>query len=185
MKILPIYIFGNNVLRKKAAEISDSEFEKIPALVEDMFATMYKAEGVGLAAPQIGQSIRLFIIDTEPFIESYPETELLKEVFINPVMEEEFGDDFRFNEGCLSLPELREDVTRKSEIKITYTNLEGVRETKHFKGLVARVIQHEYDHLEGKVFTDSISPIRKMVIKKKLDNISKGKVGTAYRVARH
>ncbi len=185
MKILPICLFGNNVLRKVAAEIDPINMEELTPLIEEMYETMDKAEGVGLAAPQVGKSLRLFVIDTHAFLESYPETEEIRAAFINPVMEEEFGDDFRYSEGCLSLPDINEEVTRKSELKLTYTTIEGERITRHFKGMVARVIQHEYDHLEGVVFTDRVSQIRKMVIKRKLDNISKGKIAVRYKTAKH
>lgn len=178
--ILPVYLIGHPVLRKRAIEIDEKDPE-LAGLIENMYETMYHDKGVGLAAPQIGKSIRLFVIDTEPFIESNPETEQIKGVFINPVMEDEFGTDFVFNEGCLSIPDVHVDVVRKSEISITYTDETGNRQTRNFKGLTARVIQHEYDHLEGKVFTDKIPQIRKMVIKRKLNDIATGKYKPFYK----
>jgi peptide deformylase len=178
--MFPICVFGHPVLRKKASEVPANE-PHLQEFIDEMFETMYHAEGVGLAAPQVGRSLRLFIIDTKAFKESYPDVELVKEVFINPNVEEILGEDFTFNEGCLSLPEIREDVVRKSEIILTYTNREEERKTTHFKGLVARVILHELDHLEGNVFTDHVSSIRKMIIKKKLNDIASGKTKPKYK----
>ena len=178
--MLSICVFGHPVLRKKASELSAQE-PHLQELIDEMFETMYHADGVGLAAPQIGRSLRLFIIDTKGFKESYPDVEEIKEAFINPEVIEILGDDFSFNEGCLSLPDIREDVIRKSEIILTYTNREGARKTTHFKGLVARVILHELDHLEGHVFTDRVSSIRKMIVKKKLNDIASGKTKPKYK----
>jgi len=178
--MLPIYLYGNPVLRKKANEVS-AEDPHLHKLIDELFETMNQAEGVGLAAPQIGYSLSVFVIDTKGLKESYPEVELIKETFINPEVIEILGDDFNFNEGCLSLPEIREDVVRKSEIILSYTNREGERKTTHFKGLAARVILHELDHLEGHVFTDRISSIRKMIVKKKLNDIASGKTKPKYK----
>jgi peptide deformylase len=178
--MLTIYLHGHPVLRKKANEVSADELQ-LQELIDEMFETMYHAEGVGLAAPQVGRSLRLFVIDTQGFKESYPDAEMLKEVFINPEVVEILGEDFTFNEGCLSLPEVREDIVRKSEVILTYTNRENIRKTTHFKGLVARVILHELDHLEGHVFTDHVSSIRKMIIKKKLNDIASGKTKPKYK----
>ena len=178
--MLPIFLHGHPVLRKKANEVSANE-SQLQELIDEMFDTMYKAEGVGLAAPQVGQSLRLFVIDSHGFKEAYPEVDEVKEVFINPEVIEELGTDFTFNEGCLSLPEIREDVVRKSEVILTYTNGEGERKTVHFKGLIARIILHEFDHLEGHVFTDRVSSIRKMIIKKKLNDIVSGKTKPKYK----
>jgi len=178
--MLPICVFGHPVLRKKANEVSATE-PHLQEFIDEMFETMCNAEGVGLAAPQVGRSLRLFVIDTHAFKETYPEVEEMKEVFINPEVEEILGEDFTFNEGCLSLPEVREDVVRKSEIILTYTNRENERKTKHFKGLAARVILHELDHLEGHVFTDRVSSIRKMIVKKKLNDIASGKTKPKYK----
>jgi peptide deformylase len=178
--MLTIYLHGHPILRKKANEVSADE-PNLLELIDDMFETMYHAEGVGLAAPQVGFPLRLFVIDTHGFKETYPDAEMLKEVFINPEVVEILGDDFSFNEGCLSLPEIREDIVRKSEVILTYTNRENERKTVHFKGLVARVILHELDHLEGHVFTDHVSSIRKMIIKKKLNDIASGKTKPKYK----
>jgi len=178
--MFPICVYGHPALRKKANEVSATE-ANLQAFIDEMFETMYNAEGVGLAAPQVGISQRLFVIDTKGFKETYPETEEVKEAFINPVVEEVLGDDFAFNEGCLSLPEVREDIVRKSEVILTYTNREGITKTTHFNGLVARVILHELDHLEGHVFTDKVTSIRKMIIKKKLNDIASGKTKPKYK----
>ena len=178
--MLTIHLHGHPVLRKKANAVSVDE-PHLQEFIDEMFETMYNAEGVGLAAPQVGRSLQLFVMDTHAFKESYPETEEMKEVFINPEVVEELGDDFTFNEGCLSLPEIREDIVRKSEVILTYINRDGERKTTHFKGLVARVILHELDHLEGHVFTDHVSSIRKMIIKKKLNDIASGKTKPKYK----
>jgi len=178
--MLTIHLHGHPVLRKKANEVSADD-PHLQEFIDELFETMYNAEGVGLAAPQVGQSLRLFVIDTHAFKESYPDTEEMKETFINPVVVEILGDDFTFNEGCLSLPEIREDIVRKSEVILTYTNRKEERKTTHFKGLVARVILHELDHLEGHVFTDKVSSIRKMIIKKKLNDIASGKTKPKYK----
>lgn len=178
--MLPIYLYGNPVLRKTAEEIT-LDYPDLSSLIDEMFDSMKKAEGVGLAAPQIGLSIRLFIIDTAPFQELYPNEEAIQEVFINPKIEEYLGEDFSFNEGCLSLPDIHEEVIRKSEVIISYTDRSGNPLKKHFKGMAARVIQHEYDHLEGLVFTDRVSQLKKMILKKKLSEISSGKKKPSYR----
>lgn len=177
---LQVYLHGHSILRKKSIEVTE-EVSTLEEFIDNMFETMYKAEGVGLAAPQVGRSIRLFILDTNGFKETYPDCEELKEVFINPEVVEILGDDFSFNEGCLSLPEIREDISRKSEVILTYTNRNGERKTVHFNRLIARVILHELDHLEGKVFTDHVSSIRKMIIKRKLNDICSGKTKPAYK----
>jgi peptide deformylase len=178
--ILPIYVYGHPILRKKATAI-DMNYPELPTLLSDMFETMYQDQGVGLAAPQIGKSIRIFVIDSSPFKEMYPDVEIFRGAFINPVILEEFGDDFVFNEGCLSLPDIHEDVTRKSEIRILYTDENGEEKTVQYKGLVARIIQHEYDHLEGQVFTDKLTSLRKMILKRKLTDIATGKSKANYK----
>ena len=178
--MLTIHLHGHPILRKKANEVSLDELH-LQELIDEMFETMYKAEGVGLAAPQIGRSLKLFVVDTHAFKEAHPDVEELKEVFINPEVIEELGDNFTFNEGCLSLPEIREDIVRKSEVILVYTNRESERKTTHFKGLVARVILHELDHLDGRVFTDKVSSIRKMIIKRKLNDIASGKTRPKYK----
>lgn len=181
--ILPIYVYGEPVLRKTAEEVDVQGTDWKP-LVADMFETMYHANGVGLAAPQIGKAIRIFVIDSEPFQEAFPNVEIRKGAFINPVITEEWGEDFVFSEGCLSLPHINEDVTRKSQIHIEYYDENGVFHEEDISGLVARIIQHEYDHLDGKVFVDRLSPIKKMVLKRQLNDIANGKARTEYKTHR-
>ncbi|MEG1556509.1 MAG: peptide deformylase [Bacteroidales bacterium] len=178
--ILPIYVYGHPILRKKAVNIEQKD-PGLEQLIEDMFETMYHAQGVGLAAPQIGNSIRLFVIDSTAFREAYPEAEIFKGAFINPTILKEYGDDFSFNEGCLSLPDIHEDVIRKSEIEIEYMDEKGEIKNQTFNGFVARIIQHEYDHLEGQVFTDKVTPLKKMLLKRKLGDIATGKTKTNYK----
>ncbi|MBN8703732.1 MAG: peptide deformylase [Bacteroidetes bacterium] len=189
--ILPIVAYGDPVLRKKAVDI-ESNYTNLKILIADMQETMHAASGVGLAAPQIGKSIRLFVIDATPFGEdkeddtiSKKEREFLKKfnrVFINAQIEEEQGTEWKFNEGCLSIPKIREDVLRKPTIKITYLDENFEEHTEEFSGIAARIIQHEYDHIDGKLFTDRISPLRRRLLQGKLTNISKGKVDVDYKM---
>lgn len=186
--IFPILAYGDPVLKKKASDIS-MDYPKLNELIVNMWETMYQAYGVGLAAPQIGLSVRLFIIDTTPFSEddelSTEEKNALKgfkKVFINPKILSETGDDWAFNEGCLSIPNIREDVFRQPEITIEYFNENFEKQTDTFSGLQARVIQHEYDHIEGILFTDKLSSLKKRLIKGRLANISKGNISTDYRM---
>lgn len=184
--ILPIVAFGDPVLKKVAVDI-DPEYPGLQQLIANMFDTMYNAKGVGLAAPQIGKSIRLFIVDATPFSED-PENEEeaalagFKRVFINAKITDEKGKEWAFNEGCLSIPKIREDVMRKPELKISYVDEAFQPHTETFSGLAARIIQHEYDHIEGKLFTDRISPMRKRLLQGKLNDISKGRVEVEYRM---
>lgn len=179
--ILPIYVYGHPVLRRKATEISLSD-ENLQTLISDMYETMYHASGVGLAAPQIGKSIRLFVIDSAPYKEYYPDEEIRKITFINPIITNRTGEEFPFNEGCLSLPDIHEDVMRKPAIDITYFDDSLTEKTEHFEGVVARIIQHEYDHIEGMVFTDKLSSLKKMILKRKLNDIACGKTKTSYKI---
>ena len=179
--ILPIVAFGSPVLRKKCAEIN-SEYSDLKLLLENMWETMYDSSGVGLAAPQINKSIRMFIIDTTLFIEDEEEEQIVKKVFINATILQEDGEEWIFNEGCLSIPEIREDISRKPTIIIKYQDENFDWQTDTFEGITARVIQHEYDHIEGVLFTDRISPLRKRMIKRKLEDISKGKIEVAYKM---
>lgn len=186
--ILPIVAYGDPVLRKKATDISQ-DYKALDALIENMYETMYNAHGVGLAAPQIGLPIRLFIIDCEPFSndDDLSEDEQkslaeLKQTFINANILEETGDEWAFNEGCLSIPDVREDVFRKEKITISFYDENFTHQTKTYDGLAARVIQHEYDHIEGVLFTDKLSPLKRRLIKSKLTNISKGKIEVDYRM---
>jgi len=186
--ILPIVGYGDPVLRKVGAEISP-EYPNLSELIANMYDTMYNAYGVGLAAPQIGLAIRLFIVDTAPFAESddlsTEEAEQLKsfkKTFINAKILKEEGNEWAFNEGCLSIPEVREDVFRKERITIEYVDENFVKHTDVYDGLIARVIQHEYDHIEGVLFTDKISSLKKTLIKKRLQNIIDGKIFPDYRM---
>ncbi|PKP26158.1 MAG: peptide deformylase [Bacteroidetes bacterium HGW-Bacteroidetes-2] len=186
--ILPIVAYGDVVLRKKGSNIT-AEYPNLNALIENMYETMYSAHGVGLAAPQIGLAIRLFIVDTEPFstdedLEDQEKEYLsnFKQTFINPTILIEEGDEWAFNEGCLSIPDIREDVFRQPKIKLEYFDENFKKHIEEFDGLIARVIQHEYDHIEGILFTDRLSPLKKRIIKGKLMNISKGKIDVDYRM---
>lgn len=186
--ILPIFAYGEPVLRKKGAVI-DQDYPKLEELLENMFETMYEASGIGLAAPQIGHPIRLFLVDASPFAEDEDlseeeraSLENFKKVFINAQIVEEMGDEWAFNEGCLSIPDVREDVFRQSDIVLEYQDENFEKHKDTFTGIVARIIQHEYDHIEGILFTDKLSPLKKRLIKTKLSNISKGKVSIDYRM---
>lgn len=186
--ILPIVAYGDPVLKKKATPIA-KDYPNLEALLENMKETMYGAYGVGLAAPQIGLPIRLFLVDTSPFAEDetftkeeQEELENFKQTFINAEILEENGDEWAFNEGCLSIPDVREDVFRQPKIKIQYQDENFDTHTEEFDGLIARVIQHEYDHIEGILFTDKLSSFKKRLIKGKLSNISKGKIKVDYRM---
>jgi peptide deformylase len=183
--IYPIVAYGDPVLKKQAAAIS-ADYPGLKELIADMFETMYAASGVGLAAPQIGKSIRLFIVDASGFAdEGSPDYELLKsfkKVFINPQIVEEVGLEWGFNEGCLSIPEIREDVYRKPTVTLQYQDEDFNTHTEVFEGIPARIIQHEYDHIEGILFTDHLTALRKRLLKGRLANISKGKVHVDYRM---
>jgi peptide deformylase len=186
--ILPIIGYGDPVLRKVGVEVSP-DYPNLDILIENMYATMYNAYGVGLAAPQIGLSIRMFIIDTEPFSENDDlktdeknQLKSFKKTFINAKIIKEEGNEWAFNEGCLSIPDVREDVFRKEKITIEYCEEDFVRKTEVFEGLIARVIQHEYDHIEGILFTDKISSLKKTLIKKRLQNIMEGKIRADYKM---
>ena len=186
--ILPIVAYGDPVLKKKGKEIT-KDYTNLTALLENMHETMYNAYGVGLAAPQIGLDIRLFLVDTSPFAEDSdlnPEEQAqlkdFKRTFINATILEEVGDEWAFNEGCLSIPDVREDVFRKPKITIEYFDVNFEKHTETFEGLIARVIQHEYDHIEGVLFTDKLSTLKKRLIKGKLNNISKGKITVDYKM---
>lgn len=180
--ILPIYIYGNPVLRKEANEI-DSTYPNLKELIDNMFETMHNAEGIGLAAPQVGLDDRIFVVDLAPLAdEENPEYSEFKKVFINARIINRTGEVTAYEEGCLSIPGINESVPREDTIEIEYLdeNLEPHSET--FTGFTARVIQHEYDHIEGILFIDRISAIRKRLIKAKLTNLSKGETNCAYRV---
>ena len=179
--ILPILAYGTSVLKKKAEEISP-DYPNLEQLIEDMYETMYEASGVGLAAPQIGKSIRLFVVDGSPFSDDEPDMEDFCMTFINPTIVEQQGDKWSFNEGCLSIPDVREDVFRKSKIKIKYQDEDFEWIEEEYEGLKARIIQHEYDHIEGVLFTDYLSPLKRRMLKRKLVDISKGSIKVSYRM---
>lgn len=178
--ILPIYLYGQPVLRRETDEI-DSTYPRLGELIADMFETLEQAEGCGLAAPQIGLSIRLFIVDGEELADDYPECKGFKRVFINPAIVEESGETVMFAEGCLSLPGISENVVRPRTVKIHYFDENFVEHEDVLTGFAARIVLHEYDHLEAHVFTDRISPIRRQFCKTKLANIAKGKTTARYR----
>lgn len=178
--ILPMYLYGQSVLRKVAEPI-DKDYPELQTLIDNMFETMYKSEGVGLAAPQIGLGIRVVVIDASPMAEEEPSLANSKMALINPHIESFEGENVSMEEGCLSLPGIHESVTRKNTIHITYMDENFVEHDEVISGYLARVIQHEYDHLEGHVFTDRISPIRRQLITNKLQNIAKGKVNCNYK----
>lgn len=184
-KILPIVAYGDPVLKRVADEIEE-DYPELNNLIDNMFETMYNASGVGLAAPQIGLSIRLFIVDASPFAEDEEEDNSdldgFKKVFINPIIEKESGEEWGFNEGCLSIPGIREEVFRKENIKISYYDENFDFHEEEYDGYAARIIQHEYDHIEGKLFTDRIAPLRKRLLKRKLDEISKGLADVKYKM---
>ncbi len=179
--ILPIIAHGNQVLKNKTSEIN-KDYPELDDLINNMFETMYNAQGVGLAAPQVGLSIRLFVIDATPFKEENEKLDGFKKVFINPVIIEESGKEWTFNEGCLSFPLIREDVRRKSEVFIKYYDENFNLIEKKYGGIVARIIQHEYDHLEGKVLIDKVSPFKRQLLKRKLNAISKGNIDVNYKM---
>lgn len=185
--ILPIIAYGDPVLRKRAKDIENGSLD-VKKLSENMFETMYAASGVGLAAPQIGQSIRMFVVDGEPLNEDEAEEDIdqtligFKKVFINPEIIEEAGDDWGFEEGCLSIPGIRGEVFRPEIIVIRYFDTDWHEHEEEYEGMAARIIQHEYDHLDGKLFTDYLPSIRRTLIKKKLADISKGKTDAEYKM---
>ncbi|MDR2562357.1 MAG: peptide deformylase [Prevotellaceae bacterium] len=178
--ILPIYLSGSNVLRKECEPLTP-DYEGLQQLILDMFETMYNADGVGLAAPQIGKSIRLFVIDSSPMYDDDPNAKGFKKVFINPEILEYSGEESKFREGCLSIPEIHEEVVRKSKIKIRYFDSDFNEHIEEYDGIRARVIMHEYDHIEGVLFVDLLSPLRRKLIKKRLENIAAGKTQTNYK----
>lgn len=180
--ILPIIGYGHSTLRKKAQDIS-ADYPNLQNLIANMFQTMYKAQGVGLAAPQVNISIRLFVVDAEAMEDAVETGEVLKgfkKVFINAQILEETGKEWAFREGCLSIPEVREDVIRKDTIRIRYCDENFVEHEDVFSGMKARIIQHEYDHIEGVLFVDKISALRKQIVKSRLMKIQKGDIYTEY-----
>lgn len=183
--ILPIVAYGDDVLKKKAKDIKPN-YPELKQLIADMFETMYNSKGVGLAAPQIGKSIRLFIVDASPFADNEEEDlshlEDFKKVFINAEILEEEGKESAFNEGCLSIPGIREDVYRQPKILLRYQDENFNTFEERFEGIAARIIQHEYDHIEGILFIEHLNPLKRRLLKNKLSNISKGKVKVDYKM---
>jgi peptide deformylase len=187
--ILPIVAYGHPVLRKVAEDITP-DYPNLAKLIEDMWETMYGSSGVGLAAPQINKDIRLFVIDTEQMFNNmeeedkgkYPDAPGLKQAFINAHITELDGEEWSYNEGCLSIPKIREDITRHETVTLEYLDENFQEHTQTFTGLTARVILHEYDHIDGKLFIDHISPLKRKLMKGKLDDISKGKISVDYKM---
>ena len=178
--IYPIVVYGDPVLRKKARDIEKDEID-VKAMSADMFETMYAASGVGLAAPQIGKAIRMFVVDAGAMEEENLKD--FKQVFINPKIIELSGEPWSFEEGCLSIPNIREEVSREDRVKIKFYDEEWQLHENEYEGIAARIILHEYDHIEGKLFIDYLSPLKKGLLQGKLNDISKGKVDTEYRIA--
>ncbi len=181
MSVLPILAYGDPVLKSKAKPI-DKDFPDLDQLISNMWETMYKAGGVGLAAPQIGHSIRLFVIDASPYGDEEADLADFKKVFINTEILESSGKDYLFNEGCLSFPELREDIRRPPEIRMRYQDEHFNTFEETFKGLKARILQHEYDHIDGILMIDRLTPLKRRLLKRKLQNISRGNVAVDYQM---
>jgi peptide deformylase len=187
--ILPIVAYGSPILRRVCNNIT-SDYPQLDKLIEDMWETMYNSKGVGLAAPQINKDIRLFVMDSVQIMESldeeekkdYPNDAGYKGVFINAHISSLNGEEWAYNEGCLSIPKIREDIYRKEEVSIDFVDENFEHHTKTFNGITARVILHEYDHIEGKLFIDLLLPLKKKLLKRKLDDITKGKINTDYRM---
>ncbi len=181
MMILPVFVYGSPVLRKVAAEVPQ-DYPGLEEFIEDLFETMYHSDGIGLAAPQVGKSLRIFVVDGSPLEEDEPSLIDFKKAFINPEILSYEGEIITYNEGCLSIPDIREDVDRESAVRIHYCDKNFNYREEFYEGIAARIIQHEYDHLEGRLFTDLISPLKKRLLKRKLTSISKGKIDVKYRI---
>lgn len=179
--ILPIVAYGDPVLRKKTTDLP-LDLPRLSNIIEDMFETMYNASGVGLAAPQVGLSLRLFVVDAAPFADEDKTLKDFKRVFINAHIVDEEGEQWKFNEGCLSIPGIREDINRNPIIHLNYLDENLKPHSETFDGMRARIIQHEYDHIEGILFTDKVSPLKKRLLKGKLSDISIGRVNVDYRM---
>lgn len=179
--ILPIVAYGHPTLKKVAEDITP-DYPGLQQLISDMWETMYAAHGLGLAAPQVNRSIRLFVIDATPYAEDYPELKDFKKVFINAHITDENGDEVSMSEGCLSIPGLNEDVSRKPNLTISYLDENFNPHTEEYSGFVARVIQHEYDHIDGVLYVDRLSAMRRLLLKNKLKDISEGKVDVDYKM---
>lgn len=182
--ILPIYLYGQPVLRQETEEIEEGELD-VKQLVADMYETLTAAEGCGLAAPQVGKNIRLFVVDGNELGEDYPDCVGFKKAFINPILVEESKETSVYSEGCLSLPGISENVVRPKTITINYLDEDFVEHEETYTDFKARIVLHEYDHLEGHVFTDRITPLKKTLVRGKLENIAKGKIGARYKYKRN
>ena len=179
--ILPIYAYGHHVLKKPGLQV-DLDDNLLPQLIADMWETMYNAKGIGLAAPQIGRSLRMFLVDTAQIEREDDDEEGIKEAFINPMIIEETGEFWSYEEGCLSIPKLTGDVERQESVTIEYIDASFDKKVATFVGMNARVIQHEYDHIEGILFTERLKPLKRRMINRKLENIKKGKIASAYKM---
>lgn len=187
--VLPVVAFGHPVLRKVCEDIAP-DYPELKKLIADMWETMYHTNGVGIAAPQVNKAIRLFVVDTEQIVEGfdeedkrrYPDEKPVKKVFINAHKTEETGTPWSYNEGCLSIPKIREDITRAAAVTLRYMDENFMQHEETFSGITARVILHEYDHIDGRLFIDYLAPLKKRLLKKKLDDISNGKVKVDYRM---
>lgn len=182
--IFPIEIYGSSILRQRAKEIDFNKVnkEELDKLIASMFETMYASEGVGLAGPQIGRLLRIFVVDASEMDKNNPDLQNFKKVFINPTIIKKYGEETTFNEGCLSLPGIREDIIRPDSITIRYYDENFILHEENFSGIKSRIIQHEYDHLEGILFIDYLSPLKKKLLQGKLNRISKGEVEVTYKV---
>jgi peptide deformylase len=186
--VLPIVAYGSEVLRKIAAD-ADADYPGLEQLIADMWETMYNSNGVGLAAPQVNRNIRLFVVDSEQIFRSqeeederYPDDPGIKQIFINAYIKEVEGNLWPYNEGCLSIPKIREEVSRHESVTLSYLDGQFQPHTQTFNGVTGRIILHEYDHTEGKLFIDYLSPLKRRMLKRKLDDISRGAVKTDYRM---
>jgi len=178
---LPIYVYGSPVLRKVARPVEQNE-EGLDEFIDNLWDTMYQSDGIGLASPQVGKSLRIFVIDGTPLEEDDPSLRDFKVTFINPEILERDGDDKTYEEGCLSIPNLREEIVRPEKIRIRYYDRDFNQHVEEYGGIAARIIQHEYDHLEGVLFTDKLAPLKKRMLRNKLNAIAKGKFEVSYKV---
>jgi peptide deformylase len=178
--ILQIYLYGSNVLREKT-ELVTPDYADLKQLIDNMYETMHNAEGVGLAAPQVGIAIRLFVVDANSMVDEYPEAKGFKKTFINPTIIETYGEPFAYKEGCLSIPNIREEIVRDSKVKIKYFDEDFNEHTDVYDGIISRIVQHEYDHVEQIMFTDRLSQLKKKLLKRKLEGIKDGKSKPSYK----
>jgi peptide deformylase len=187
--ILPVVAYGHPVLRKECVNV-DMDYPELDKLIADMWETMYYTNGVGIAAPQVNRAVRIFVIDTEQIVEGFdeedrkefPDEKGVKQTFINARIVETSGEPWAYNEGCLSIPKIREDINRPEHVRLRFVDENFVEHEEDYYGITARVIQHEYDHIDGKLFIDYLPPLKKRLLKKKLEDISKGKVRVDYRM---